>query len=258
MLRTALKYYATVLFILYSSALAIRVLNLSNVLTRDPNAVLALNGSLLLAISAVAYRLKDGKFLGLLGFKREGLWRSLVYSGAALGIATVPIALFHRVSPSRIVQMAIKHASSGGWPVWMNHTSPMLLPAYAVVIWGISGILFLSLLIAYPYEILGARYLPFISFMFTITYNLPLLTGEWVVDDVVVLGILFPVLYHMTRNSLGLIISYVLLYEYPVLVSFLKGWGMQAFVLLLFGRVIWEISCLITVTFYFLCSRIFS
>lgn len=244
-MRTVLKYYVVIFSTLYGCSIVVNAFDL----WRDPNTVLIINCASLIFTLLVAYRLSNDKFVELLGFRREGLWRSLVYTGALLGIVTLALALFNRVSIDEIVRVAMEWAKSGRCPPWMDHTDPMLLPVYALVIWGISGVLSFALLVAYPYEMLGARYLPLVSLMFVLLYNLPLVTGEWKLDDIMVLGLLFPLIYHLTRNSVGLILSYVLLFEFPVMVAFLRGWGIFAFLTILFGRIVWEIFCLIVLIF---------
>ncbi len=181
---TALKYYITVFSIFYGSAIAMHVSGLSKTLTRNPNAVLIFNGLFLLFTLSVAYKLSDEDFVGLLGFRREGFWRSLIYTGALLGIGITLALFYHQFSINEIVRTAIEHAKAGRWPTWIDYTNPVLLPVYALIIWSISGVLFFALLVAYPYEILGAKYLPLISLMFVLIYNLPLITGEWILDDI--------------------------------------------------------------------------
>ena len=127
----------------------------------------------------------------------------------------------------------------------MENTPPSLLPIYAILLWMGWGLLFFHVILAKAYELSGARTLPAISLTLVLLYNFPLLTGEWHLDDVLFLGVIFPIIYHFTRSSAGLVISYVLLYERPVLMAFLEGWGYSAFVAVLSVRVAWELICLI-------------
>ncbi len=68
-------------------------------------------------------------------------------------------------------------------------------------------------------------------------YNAPLLTGEWIPEDILVLCLIYPMIYSLTHNSAGLIASYVAVYELPIAAAVLQGWGEAAYTVLLYLRV---------------------
>ncbi len=58
----------------------------------------------------------------------------------------------------------------------------------------------------------------------------------------VFLGLLFPTVLYLYRNSLGLIVSYVALYEMPVRAAVLRGWRALALKAFLLLQVSWGIA----------------
>lgn len=81
--------------------------------------------------------------------------------------------------------------------------------------------------------------------MFILLYNAPLLTGEWKLDDIIFLGVVYPTILYRYRNSLGLIVSYVALYEMPVRAAFLRGWGFDALNIVLLFQVAWGVTSIV-------------
>jgi len=255
-----LFYYIGIYGLIYGGSYTISHFGISEALSRNVIAVISINSLILVIALFLAYSFSqrsDIKFSHVLGIKKEGLFGSLIFSGAILGflslVTLIALKLIGGIhSTDEFLKIIITKVSTYSGTPWFNYANPTMLPFVALVVWTISGVLFFALMIAYPYEIINnPRYLPIISLLFVFLYNNPLITGEWKPDDIIVLGILFPLIYHLTRNSIGLILSYVFLFEFPILVAFLKGWGITAFLILFVGRILWEIFCMIVVMIRF-------
>ena len=175
-----------------------------------------------------------------LGLRREGLLGSFLWPG----VITTPLAISTLagayVSPELIAGL--------GSSEWLLHVSPRpYVPLVALLTWSLSGISYFMLFQAFLYEILAERprrcVLPAIWVLSCLLYNAPLMTGSWKLDDMLILGVLFPLVYARTRCSVGLIVTYVLVYEAPIKWAFWFSGGWLAFWALLYARAIWCLSC---------------
>ena len=209
-----------------------------------------INVSTLTVLCALAYTivskgLGGGRFREYLGLRRRGLWDSLVITGGAFAGLYLTAALvafaFLKMDP---VARFVENARAWSAP-WFDNVDPTTLPIVAIAMWLASGVFWFGLLQAFPYEVLIRRpkkvVIPLISLSSVLLYNAPLLTGEWKVDDIVFLGVLCPLIYHLTRNSVGIILNYVFLFELPVAAAFLRGWGEAAFSAFLALRMAWGV-----------------
>ena len=254
-IKSVITYYSIALAILYIPYLIIPPnSSIWNSLSRNPYLVLGINAAYLVLLTAVAYsilKLIYGVHEGLmnyLGIRGKGFLSSLVVTGALFTIPNAALLVVATALGFDVFSRYLENARRYSIP-WFSNVDPSLLPLVAITLWFIVGIMWFSLLQAYPYELLSKRsrklVIPLIAIMFILMYNLPLVTNEWKLDDIIYLGILAPIAYHLTRNSLGIVINYVMYFEFPVAVAFLKGWGEAAFSTLLTGRIAWGIACLV-------------
>lgn len=95
--------------------------------------------------------------------------------------------------------------------VWS--ANPGTVPILALTFWSLNG-LALVFLIAFPSELLReyrGRYAILVVFLlFSGLYNAPLLTGQVLLDDIILIGLFLTIVYYRTRNSSGLVVTYVL------------------------------------------------
>ncbi len=251
--KITVAYYIVTYVVSYGMAFLILIYTAGTIADK-PVFVFLINILLLsvfLLIAYAFYRKIGGRaFREYIGLKKEGLLESLIVTAAffaALNLILATLAyLFLGVNPlAKLVESAYMYSSTP----WFDHIDPKLLPVAAAVLWLVSGTIHFAFMQAFPYEVLFGKLkkyvVPLISALFIPFYNLPLLTGEWKPDDIVFLGIICPLIYHLCRNSLGIILNYVFFYELPVLVAFLKGWGEEAFQIFLVGRLVWGLVCLL-------------
>jgi len=253
--RSVIAYYSIVLAIFYIPYLMIRSNPVFwNALSYSPYLVLIVNAIHLISLIIVAYailRLIYGNHESLmkyLGIKSKGFLDSLIITGALFTIPNLILLIVAIVLGVNVFSIYLENAKRYTVP-WFSRIDPSLLPIVAITLWFIVGITCFPLLQAYPYELLSRRpkkmVMPLIATMFIMVYNLPLVTSEFKLDDIIYLGILAPVAYHLTRNSLGVVVNYVMYFEFPVAVAFLKGFGEAGFSVLLIGRITWGIMCLL-------------
>jgi hypothetical protein len=177
---------------------------------------------------------RDKPLTHYLGFRKEGFLESLVLSSAFYALYMLLLAIIAyfvlRMDP---FDQFLSSAFMCSVPLWFSRVDPLFLPVAAILFWLILGIVSLAFLQSFPINALSRASkkitIPLISILFIMLYNMPLLTWEWKLDDIIFLGILFPLILYKYGNSLGLVLSYTFLYEMPVRVAFLRGWGENAF-----------------------------
>ena len=175
-----------------------------------------------------------------LGLRREGLLGSFLWPG----MITAPLAISMLAGAYAFPELIAGLGSSE----WLLHVSPRpYVPLVALLTWSLFGVSYFVLFQAFLYEILAERprryVLPTIWVLSCLLYNAPLMTGSWKLDDMLILGVLFPLVYARTRCSVGLIVTYVLVYEAPIKWAFWLSGGWPAFWTLLYARAIWCVSC---------------
>jgi len=265
-LKIAVAYYVAAYTFLYGMVFSIHTYT-ADTIADKPAFIFLINILLLLVFLLVAYvfyrRMEGRAFKEFIGFKREGLVESLTATAASFTALNLVLAILAYsilgVNPlARFIENVYTYCSTP----WFNRVDPKLLPVAAVMLWFVSGTFHFALMQAFPYEVLSGRpkkyVILLVSALSILYYNLPLLTGEWKLDDIVFLGIVCPLIYHLYRNSLGIILNYVFFYEMPVLVAFLKGWGEKAFWIFFVGRLIWGSTCLSVFAINRLKSKILS
>jgi len=251
-LKIAVAYYVVAYAFVYGMTFLIHMYT-ADTIADKPAFVFLINILLLFAFLLVAYvfhRRMDGRaFREFIGFKREGLLESLIATAASFTALILVLAILaYLILGVKPLAKFIENAYTYRSTPWFDRVDPKLLPVAACMLWFISGTFHFALMQAFPYEVLSGRpkkyVIPLVSALSILYYNLPLLTGEWKLDDIVFLGVICPLIYYLYRNSLGIILNYVFFYEMPVLVAFLKGWGERAFWILFVGRLIWGLTCL--------------
>ncbi len=203
-------------------------------------AVFSINLAWVIFLLIVARTLGDLR----LGLEVRGLWESLIYSGAVYSAASIILFAVASLLGYDPLSLLLRNAMNYKGTPWFQSLPRQFLPLAAFITWLLSGFLVFSLLVAYPYENMGRKNLPLVMLALILFYNLPLMTGEWKLDDIIFLGLIYPLIYSKTGNSLGLVLNYVALYEFPVAVSVLIGWGETAFWFFMAFRVTWSLICL--------------
>jgi hypothetical protein len=210
----------------------------------------AITSLMFLAVYSISKHFVGGWNLGMAGFKKENFVKSFLLASATL----TPIQIFIIIGANLI---GINSFRSRMAVPWLTPPYNPWLPLFAIVLWSLYGLFSFSILQAFPYETLkNHKYmLLVISALWIGLYNTPLLTGEFSPDDILFLGIIFLLVYHRTRNALGLIPVYVLLYEGPILWIIGVAWGEEALLVTLYARMIWCIISALILVWYGLKKR---
>ena len=251
-------YYLIIFTIIYAPTFY--VLRYSPGLSSDPLALLIYLALVLALLTTVAYlinqRLHPGPFREMLGLSFSGLRDSLVLSSASFSLPYLILGAIELLRGSNPFDTALKATLSYAYdesraPPWFSEVPTILLPLYAAMIWSLAGILWFSLVQSFPLRHLsrhlGPWSLPIVQLMSILLYNAPLVTGDWKPDDIVFLGMVFPTVLYLYRNSLGLIVSYVCFFEMPIRAAVLRGWGPSSFKVFLLLQVAWGIATSIAV-----------
>ncbi len=216
----------------YLSALAVNIF------------LLALTLSLLLAI--------EGRSAIRLLTNRRGLLRSFTLSsGVIMALNLIAMGYWTLVRGTGLYSILrrMEELAEGYKVPWFGSVPPHLLPLAALVIWSVSGLFFFTLVQAYGIEKLGRRGVLLAVIVSSLLYNAPLLTGEWKPDDLLILCSIFPLVYWISGNSLGLMISYVTMFELPVAAAFTQGRGYTDFLLILGFRVVVGLLSLVSLPY---------
>ncbi len=243
-------YYIVVFALIYAPTFY--VLHYSPALSSDPLILLIYLAITLILLTLAAYmvhqRLCPGPFRGMLGLTFRDLRESLVLSSASFTLPFLILGAVELLGGSNPLDTALKATISYAYdesraPPWFSHVPSKLLPLYAALVWSLAGLLWFSLVQSFPLSCLSQRLGPWslslVQLLFILLYNAPLLTGDWKPDDIIFLGLLFPTVLYLHRNSLGLIASYVALFEMPIRAAVLRGWGAQALKAFLLLQVAW-------------------
>ncbi len=233
-----LCYYCLVFAVVYGSLLTLGPLR--DFISRDYLLVLAVNLFLLTLTLSLLLAMEDRSAIRLLT-NRRGLMRSFILSSAAImALNLIAVVYWTLVRGTSIysVLRRVEELAEGYRVPWFGSVPPHLLPFAALMIWSISGLFFFTLVQSYGIEKLGKRGVPLAVIASSLLYNAPLLTGEWKPDDLLILCLIFPLVYWISGNSLGLVISYVAMFELPVAAAFTQGWGHPGFLLILGFRTV--------------------
>jgi hypothetical protein len=165
----------------------------------------------------------------IVGFRRKNLLKSFLWAMAL--ISPITISMFVAVAAG-YADLLIAFMSAS-YPS-ITPPVPAWYPLLAYVQWLDWGIFVFCLLEAFPYENLleyPVKYrILVIWLLWSGLYGAPLLAplglGEVNFSDIIIFGFLFLVAYHESRNSIGLILAYVL-GETPVWYISSLAWGWE-------------------------------
>lgn len=231
--KATIAFYALVYLFMYGSVLVLPEFNTLSLLDR-----LVLSGitfSFLFLVNFFIQTSSGGWIPKRIGWAKKNFLESFLWASVLLS----PLAFSTLVMTyTSGMEMAMKR-----WNIGISPPYPSWLPLFGLAFWSLSGMIFFSFCQAFPYECLQKypkRYvLPVVALLFILLYNAPLVTGEFRPDDILWLGVIFLLMYHKFRNSLSLILAYVVLFEGPVLWCFKAGWGSKVFIGLLYVRTVW-------------------
>ncbi len=196
----------------------------------------------------------ESGFLQSLGLTTRNLLESLSFSSSSIAIPAIALGIIAYIGgadPVRMIFEDVVRYLENAPPPWFSEVPNHILPLASIAVWSLVGIVWFAFLQVFPLNLLsrvaGPASVLVVSLLFILIYGAPLLTGDWKPDDIVILGVLFPIVLYRYRNSLGAVMSYVLLYEMPVRAAFLQGWGFTALKILVALQALWGlISIIIT------------
>ncbi len=196
----------------------------------------------------------ESGFLQSLGLTTRNLLERLSFSSSSIAIPAIALGIIAYIGgadPVRMIFEDVVRYLENAPPPWFSEVPNHILPLASIAVWSLVGIVWFAFLQVFPLNLLsrvaGPASVLVVSLLFILIYGAPLLTGDWKPDDIVILGVLFPIVLYRYRNSLGAVMSYVLLYEMPVRAAFLQGWGFTALKILVALQALWGlISIIIT------------
>jgi len=204
-IRSIMLFYLLAYLIVYGSAFVIN--SNSHVLlylTTTIGTVLA--GMFLAAL--LILKLNNKKLTpSIFGIRREGIKESFLLAAAL----STPIPLLWLIG---MKILGIDTLLVAAKPSWANFPISLGILIFAVLFWVLVGIVAFALWQAFPYELMHGISPKFAIFLIAILwsglYNTPLLTGKLDPADILFFGFLFTWVYHKTRNSVGIVIAYLL------------------------------------------------
>ncbi len=233
-----LCYYCLIFAVIYGSLLVLGPHRRAS-LAKSYSAVLGFYISITAFSLLLLLAMEGRNVIRLLGIRKEGLLESFLLSSGIIAIMNLMAIIYAMISMNvglgAILERARTLAETYRGAYWFEGMPSSLLPLAALVMWTAIGILYFSLIQAYGIEKLGKKGILVAIMVSALLYNAPLVTGQWKVDDLLILCILFPVIYWITGNSLGLVASYVIMFELPVLAAFARA-GYYSFLFMLLTR----------------------
>jgi len=243
-LKTVIIFYGLVFIIIYGLTFLLFFFEyLSLLIELFISFALAL--TIFLLIFIIIRYLLDGWNLELLGWKKKNFSKSLLWASASLLPSNLALSIACYVLGTDTVLTWVHTGIQPPYPAW--------LPLFGIFYWFLSGIISFSFWQAFPYECLKEypkKYsIPIISILFILLYNQPLMTRAFYLTDIIWLGIIFVLIYHRFQNSLSLVMSYVFLFEGPVVWCFGIIFGELIFFIILNIRAIWCIAAVLILIF---------
>lgn len=170
------------------------------------NHILILVGIFLIA-HAVLRLNNENRILLTLGIRKHNLGNSFLWATAL----STPISLFWIIGTwvsgvSKMLTIAK--------PSWINPPISSIVLLYSVSFWILSGVMVVMFWESFPYEFMRdfpkKFVIPLIIALWAGLYNTPLITGKFDPFDIIFFGFLFVMVYHKTRNSVGILMAYLL------------------------------------------------
>ena len=142
---------------------------------------------------------------------RSPYFDSLLHVLALMSIGEILAIAIAASKGINLHEMYLK-AKPGFVNVWVVY-----LPVYALIFWGIAGIIVAYFYHSVTIELFGRRSVGIMvaTALFALNYNAPLITNYWNLWDIVFFGFVFAYSYSVKRNPLALLFAY-LLFEVPL------------------------------------------
>lgn len=161
----------------------------------------------MLLIVYVALKLINKNFtLSTLGIRKHNFVNSFLWAAAL----STPIPLLWLIG-TQVVGFDMLIAAK---PSWANPPVSQQVLISAILLWILAGIVAFVFWEAFPYEFMKdfprRLVIPLIAVLWVGLYNTPLLTGKFDPFDVIFFGFLFTLVYHKARNSMGILMAYLL------------------------------------------------
>jgi len=182
------------------------------------------------------------------GWTTKNFSKSFLWASAPLLPFTLSLLIASYIFGTGTVMMWLDIGIEPPYPLW--------IPLFGIVYWLLGGIIAFSFWQAFSYECLEKypkKYvIPVISVLFILLYNQPLITGDFNPIDIIWLGIIFLLIYYKFQNSLSLVVSYVFLFEGPVIWCFGVIFGDLVVLIILYIKTIWCIVAVLILIFQYL------
>ncbi len=145
--------------------------------------------------------------LSTFGIRKDNLGNSFLWAAAF----STPIPLLWLIGTKIVGFETILIAAK---PSWANPPISLQVLMSAILLWILAGIVAFMFWEAFPYELMKdfpqKLATPLIAVLWTGLYNTPLLTGKIDPFDAIFFGFLFTLTYHKARNSMGILMAYLL------------------------------------------------
>jgi hypothetical protein len=169
------------------------------------HSLLVLSG---LAIIYTTLRLRGERFtFSAIGIRKRSLTGSFLWAAAF----STPIPLLWFAGSQILGVETLLVAAKPSWAI------PPVMPevlGLAILSWVLVGVVAFMFWEAFPYELLEGLPVKIRLFLVVVLwaglYNAPLLTGRLDPGDILFFGLLFTLTYHKTRNSVGVLLAYLL------------------------------------------------
>ncbi|KPU62947.1 hypothetical protein EP1X_06190 [Thermococcus sp. EP1] len=233
-----------VYLIVYGSTLVIKYYLKNSYILLDLTATIGITFIGIFLVAILVLKLNNEKLLpSLFGIRRDNLRNSFLLAAAL----STPIPLFWLIGMQIVGIDTLLVAAK---PSWANFPISLGILIFAVLFWGLIGTVAFAFWQAFPYELMrdiSPRFaVLWIAILWSGLYNTPLLTGKLDPVDILFFGFLFTWVYHKTRNSVGIVLAY-LLNENPLwwIIAAIFGANIRiAFMVFLIFRVL---VCLVSV-----------
>jgi hypothetical protein len=157
----------------------------------------------------VSESFSEKKYLSFVGIKKSAMGKSFLWANAFV----TPIPLLWLIG-TQIVGIGVDTMLIAAKPHWISLPVSFWSFAFAILFWSLTAIISFCFWQAFPYELsrpLSGKYVvPLIAIFWASLYNAPLLTGKLDLFDIIFFGFLFTVVYYKSRNSVGILIAYLL------------------------------------------------
>ncbi|NJE25108.1 hypothetical protein E3E22_00380 [Thermococcus sp. MV5] len=243
-IESILMFYLLVYLIVYGSTLVINYYLKTSYILLDLTATIGITSTGILLVAVLILKLNNKKLTpSVFGINRDNLGNSFLLAAAL----STPIPLFWLIGMQIVGIDTLLVAAK---PSWANFPISLGILIFAVLFWGLVGTVAFAFWQAFPYELMHGISPKFavllVAILWSGLYNTPLLTGKLDPVDILFFGFLFTWVYHKTRNSVGIVIAY-LLNENPLwwIIGAISGVNIKtAFMIFLVFRVL---VCLVSI-----------